>query len=77
MTLELFAQYGIQGLVIFAGGWFILYRDRSHSQERKELQDSLKQQHTEALESSRENREVMKGVVVALTEVSTIIKRSK
>ncbi len=65
--LQLSAQYGPFGLIILAAFWYIIYKDKEHLNERKELTATLARQHSESLEVTKNNTTV-------LTEIATLIR---
>lgn len=66
--VEIAANYGFGGLIALGMGWFIVYLIKMHREERKELTQSLKEQHAEAREALDNNTNV-------LTEIRTIIQQ--
>jgi hypothetical protein len=68
--LELGEKYGALGLILIACFWYILYKDKSHQSERKEITEALKKQHEEALQVTKNNTTV-------LTEIATLIRDRK
>ncbi|TXH07888.1 MAG: hypothetical protein E6R04_11975 [Spirochaetes bacterium] len=68
--IEIAQNYGPLGLIILACFWYIVYKDKSHREERKELRGILEMQHKEAMEVTKSNTNV-------LQEISTLIKSKK
>lgn len=74
-------QYGAAGIIIFALGAFIFYKERQSEKERKEHKETFEKQHKEIVELSerqhKETLEVAKNSTSVLTEISTLIKYRK
>jgi hypothetical protein len=60
-------EYGFLGIAVLMLGAFIMYKDRQHRDERKELTTSLKDANEKMLAAFDRNTTV-------LTEVKTIIQ---
>lgn len=78
------SQYGIVGIILLACGWYITQRDRKHDDrmtgifdqhrgERKELIDSMKVQHEEALTQARNASDAMERNTSVLSRLETLI----
>lgn len=68
--IQIAIQYGPLGLIVLACFWYILYKDKMHKDERKELSDALSHQHKESLEVTKNNTTV-------LTEIAVLIRNRK
>lgn len=68
--LQSAGQYGALGLMLLACFYYIKSKDKDHAEERKEMNENFERQHSEALEVTKNNTNV-------LVEISTLIKNNK
>jgi hydroxymethylpyrimidine pyrophosphatase-like HAD family hydrolase len=74
-------QYGAAGIIIFALGAFIFYKEKQAEKERRDHKETFEKQHKEMVEMAErhheETLEVAKNSTSVLTEISTLIKYRK
>lgn len=86
--IDIAAQFGLAGLVIFAAGWWIWTMDKKHTEridsidlrhtvERKELTDALTRQHSEALTMAERVARSQDNSTAVLSELRTLISNTK